>query len=127
MSESLTISQNPQLRESQDFYFLRSEGLNYLESIATKLWTDFNTHDPGITILEVLCYAITDLGYRTGFDMADIVAKDPAAAEDEHQFQFHTAREILTNRAWTELDYRKLLIDILGVDNAWLSGRNVAR
>lgn len=121
MSESLTISQNPQLRESQDFYFLRSEGLKYLESIATKLWTDFNTHDPGITILEVLCYAITDLGYRTGFDMADIVAKDPAAAEDEHSFQFHTAREILTNRAWTELDYRKLLIDILGVDNAWLS------
>jgi len=120
MSKSTTISQNPELRESQDFLFLRSEGLTYLESIATKLWTDFNTHDPGITILEVLCYAITDLGYRTGFDMADIVAKDPAAAEAEHQQQFHTARKILTNRAWTELDYRKLLIDILGVDNAWL-------
>lgn len=120
MSESLTISQNPELKGSQDFLFLRKEGLTYLESIASKLWSDFNTHDPGITILEVLCYAITDLGYRTGFNMADIVAKNPAEGEDEHQFQFHTAREIFTNHAWTELDYRKLLIDILGVDNAWL-------
>jgi hypothetical protein len=27
-------------------------------------WTDFNTHDPGVTVLEVLAYAITDLQYR---------------------------------------------------------------
>ncbi len=118
MSQSITISQNPSLRESQDYYFLRQEGLKYLETIATKLWTDFNTHDPGITILEVMAYAITDLGYRTGFEMKDIVAE---ATEGEHKFQFHTAKNILTNRAFTELDYRKLLIDILGVDNAWFT------
>jgi len=29
-------------------------------------WTDTNTHDPGITILQVLCYLITDLQYRGG-------------------------------------------------------------
>jgi hypothetical protein len=28
-------------------------------------WTDTNEHDPGITVLEVLCYAITDLQYRS--------------------------------------------------------------
>jgi len=32
---------------------------------------------------------------------------------------FFTAREIMTNAALTELDYRKLLIDIEGVANAW--------
>lgn len=27
-------------------------------------WTDVNTHDPGITVLELLAYALTDLEYR---------------------------------------------------------------
>ncbi len=29
-------------------------------------WTDTNAHDPGTTLLEVLCYAITDLQHRGG-------------------------------------------------------------
>ena len=28
-------------------------------------WTEHNMHDPGITVLEVLAYALTDLQYRT--------------------------------------------------------------
>jgi hypothetical protein len=27
-------------------------------------WTDTNAHDPGVTVLEVICYAITDMQYR---------------------------------------------------------------
>lgn len=27
-------------------------------------WTDLNTHDPGVTVLEVLAYALSDLQYR---------------------------------------------------------------
>ena len=30
-------------------------------------WTDYNYHDPGITLLEQICYAITDLGYKSNF------------------------------------------------------------
>ena len=26
-------------------------------------WSDFNSHDPGITILEQLCFALTELGF----------------------------------------------------------------
>lgn len=29
-------------------------------------WTDTNVHDPGMTVLEVLSYALTDLQYRSG-------------------------------------------------------------
>ena len=45
-----------------DYAFLRQEGIRWLEQLAGDQWTDFNTHDPGITILEQLCYALTDLG-----------------------------------------------------------------
>ncbi|WP_201747752.1 hypothetical protein [Dyadobacter flavalbus] len=36
-----------------------------IRALSGKRWTDHNLHDPGITTLEVLCYALTDLGYRT--------------------------------------------------------------
>ena len=50
---------------------LRAEGLSHIQSLSHSLWTDYNAHDPGITTLEALCYAITELGYRSGFDMQD--------------------------------------------------------
>ncbi|NEQ10530.1 MAG: hypothetical protein F6K37_32810 [Moorea sp. SIO4E2] len=84
-----------------------------------KLWTDYNTHDPGITILEQLCYAITDLSYRLDFEMKDLLAPAPGDVEINNK-QFFTAREILTVNPLTINDYRKLLIDIDGVKNAWV-------
>ena len=43
-------------------------------------WTDNNVHDPGTTVLEVLCYAITDLQYRNGAldDRARMLARTVA-------------------------------------------------
>jgi hypothetical protein len=31
-------------------------------------WTEHNTHDPGMTVLELLAYALTDLQYRSTLD-----------------------------------------------------------
>ena len=61
---------------TKDFNYLREEGLKYIQQLSGKLWTDHNLHDPGITILEVLCYALMDLGYRTGFPMNDMVREE---------------------------------------------------
>ena len=58
-----TNSRHPPLQSATlDYGTLRQQGIRYLERLAGKAWTDFNAHDPGITILEQLCYAITDLG-----------------------------------------------------------------
>ena len=77
MEEPLTISDKENLSKSQDYDFLREEALQYIQSISGKLWTDYNTHDPGITILEVLCYALTDMGYRSSFPIQDLLAPRP--------------------------------------------------
>jgi len=96
------------------------EGLSLIEKLSHEEWTDYNTHDPGITILELLCYAITELGYKTSHDIRDLlVERDDNAFKD--MFQFFTARRILTNKPVTFNDYRKLLIDMDGVKNAWLN------
>ena len=118
MNEISTIPKNRQLSKSQDYETLRAEGLKYIEELAHALWTDYNAHDPGITILEALCYAMTEAGYRSEFDMKDLLTKDDGQTVDD-QVLF-TAKRILTNNPLTINDYRKLLIDIVGVHNAWL-------
>lgn len=104
------------LKPSQDYDFLRKEGLKYIEKLGNTFWTDYNAHDPGITILEALSYVITELGYRTDFYIKDLLTSKNGQILNG---SFFTAREIMTNAALTELDYRKLLIDIEGITNAW--------
>lgn len=119
MEEKDTISKRINLSTAQDYELLRKEGLALIESLSHELWTDYNTHDPGITTLEALCYAITELGYRNGFDMKDLVVTEGSGINDADRVLF-TAKEILTNNPLTINDYRKLLVDIEGLHNAWL-------
>jgi len=132
MSDSITISKKTPDSKSQQYDFLREEGIKYIQSLAGKIWTDYNIHDPGVTILEVLSYAITELGYRASYDIKDLLAIDPNDKNAADIRNFFTAREILPNTPVTINDYRKLLIDVdaweplnencqhVGIKNAWL-------
>lgn len=102
-----------------DFDKLRAEGISYLGDLSGKIWTDHNAHDPGITILEVLCYALLDLGYRTNLPAEDLLTRNPSDTSPKDN-NFFTPAEILACNPLTIIDYRKLLIDIDGVKNAWL-------
>lgn len=117
MREPLTITTEP-LEPGMDYARLRAEGQQHIASLAGHVWTDYNATDPGITLLESLCYAITDLSYRLGFAMEDLLAADPDSRASGKQF--FSAREILTVNPLTVIDFRKLLIDIKGVKNAWV-------
>ncbi|MEP4579031.1 MAG: hypothetical protein ABJZ80_12680, partial [Gilvibacter sp.] len=76
------------------------------------------SHDPGVTMLEMLCYAITDLGMRIDMPLEDILtSQDPLKNINK---QFYKASEILPNKAVTAADYRKLFIDLDGVKNCWM-------
>ncbi len=76
MTASKTISNKPPEQPGMDYAFLREQGIKYLQKLGPRDWTNFNAHDPGITILEILCFAITDLSYRLGFDIADLLSPD---------------------------------------------------
>lgn len=118
---SKTIPKQPALKPAEDFYLLRREGIGFIEKMGSRFWTDYNTHDPGITILEALCYAITDIAYRTGWEIKDILTPEAQSPEQPFPNQpFFTAREILTVNPWTPDDFRRLLIDLELVRNAWV-------
>lgn len=119
MSTSITISKANQLLPTEDFWGLRDTGIAHIENLGSDLWTDYNTHDPGITILEAVCYALTDLGYRTGFEMKDLLAPSHNS-EKAWEHIFYTARQIFHCNPLTINDYRKIIIDVRGVRNAWI-------
>src|SRR5436190_15535994 len=118
MAETLFIPKIQSLPDNQDYQFLRKQGLQYIENLAHELWTDYNEHDPGITIMELLCYAITELGYRCDFDMQDLLA-DKDGKTDANQ-AFFSAKNILTINPLTVEDFRKILIDTIDVSNAFM-------
>ena len=117
IKKSITIPKDVSTRNDLDFEFLKKTGIEYIESMGGGLWTDYNEHDPGITMLEMLAYAITDLGNRIDLPMSDLLT-----TKDDHDIskQFYKAADILPNKAVTALDYRKILIDLDGVRNCWI-------
>ncbi|MBX9899813.1 MAG: hypothetical protein K2Y28_03430 [Burkholderiaceae bacterium] len=107
-----------------DFDQLRLAGIAYLQALCGDVWTDHNLHDPGITILEQLCYALTDLTYRTEFDVADYLADADGEIDFQHQ-ALYRPQEILSNQALTEDDYRKLFYDqIPQLSDVWVKAHS---
>lgn len=115
MDTAPVISTLPPELKSQDFNFLRSEGLSAIQAFAARSWTDHNLHDPGITLLEVISYAITEGGLKAGIDVKDLIASGSMLRAPE----FFTAAQVLPTAPVTVTDYRKLLIDHPLVNNAW--------
>ena len=120
MLSQLTIPRDGPADPALDWGKLYALGLSHVQQLASRIWTDYNVHDPGITTLELLCYTLTDLSYRAAFPVEDLLASETGNAE-EMKKQFFTPRQILPSRPLTLLDYRKLIIDLKGVKNAWLS------
>lgn len=113
----ITIPKQVDSKDDLDFHFLKKVGVEYIESLGGGLWTDYNTHDPGMTFLDMLCYVISDLGNRINMPIENLLSREDGSG---YQSQFHLAEKILPNRALTQLDYRKLFINIDCVRNCWL-------
>ncbi len=122
MPEELYIDINNELLPHEDYNYLRAEGIKLIERLSGKIWTNYNAHDPGITILEALCYALTELGYKTSFDIKDLLVSKNGTQDWSEVF--FTAKQMLTSNPVTITDYRKLIIDTDGVKNAWVDVTN---
>lgn len=103
-----------------DFDALRAEGIDALQGLCSTLWTDYNLHDPGVTVLEQLVYGLTDLAYRTEFDVADyLTGPDGDIAWDD--LALLPPQEAFHGQALTVTDYRRLLYSAIpSVGEVWV-------
>lgn len=118
ITNATKIPKDVETNDDLDFQHLIQLGIAYIEAMGGGLWTDLNDSDSGKTMLDILCYAITDLGARLDLPIEDLLASknDPTFKD-----QFYDASEILPSCPVSELDYRKLFLDIPGIRNCWLS------
>ncbi len=121
MAESVTIPKKKK-DGSDEFSFARlyQQGLEYIQQLSGERWTDYNLHDPGVTILEQLCFALTDLLYRTDYSVPDLLT-GPDGRLDYAALSLHPPEKIFPSRPVTSDDYRRILFSTIEeIDNVWM-------
>lgn len=116
MKDLVTLSKEVPKDSALSYEFLREEGIKFIQQLGGNTWTDHNIHDPGITILEQICYAITDLAYLMDYDIKELLGSDGTSSYTD----LYSAATILSTKPITLLDLRKMVMDIEGVKNAWV-------
>jgi hypothetical protein len=114
LPEPPTLPRLPKVAAETSFDALRAEGIRRVQALAGTRWTDYNLHDPGVTLLEAACFALTEGAYRVDFPVADHLS-------DEHD-RIAWARHglLLPQQAFpcrptTATDLRRSLLDRLPV------------
>ncbi|WP_428241077.1 hypothetical protein [Gynuella sp.] len=109
--------------QSQNSLYLKQQAVNLVQQVCQQNWTDHNTADPGITLLEVLSFAISDMCYRLEFSVPDLLAPDRARNDWEPE-AFFLAPTILPSNLVTHTDIRQAIIDVAGVRNVSIMSAN---
>ncbi len=91
-----------------DFKKLREEGIQLIQALSGSIWTDYNLHDPGVTTLEILCYALTELGYRTALLKEALEAEETAEPDFVDKY-FFRPDELLPHCPVTKWDYEDFI------------------
>lgn len=115
-----SIKHKNELSPSQDYYFLRKEGIRLVQDLAGKIWTDYNEHDPGVTILEQLCFALTDIAYRTNIELPRLLFSEGDQERIALNNGFFAPEDVLLTSQVTLQDHKILFLDKLtGINNIW--------
>ncbi|MCB1037445.1 MAG: hypothetical protein KDD47_26680, partial [Acidobacteria bacterium] len=120
MNEPMTIDPAPPANPGMDYYALKREGTRWVQALSGRVWTDYNEHDPGVTTLEQLCYALTELSYRAQLPMEDLLTRRDGEIDYRRQ-ALYPPIEILPGNPVTTDDVRKLIVDrVKELANAWV-------
>ncbi|NDV82955.1 hypothetical protein [Bacteroides sp. 51] len=118
MKKHITI---PRKEPSQDLYTqLQEAALNAVQRYSGNLWTDYNEHDPGVTVMDVLNYTLLETDYRLQFDLQDYLTPAKGKWLPSGNALF-SPLEIFPVNPVTEVDYRKLFVSSIDdLKNVWV-------
>lgn len=87
---------------------LQKESLKMVQQLSGNLWTDYNDHDPGVTIMDILNYALLDLEYLCSFPLAEYLSKEDFLSE---HIGLLSPDILFAPSIVTTNDYTKLILD----------------
>lgn len=125
MTEPLgTIGRAPLAAPGLEYNKLREQAIVRIQHLSGKIWTDYNYSDPGVTILEQLCYALTELPYRALFDVPTLLSPRRAEYVPLNRHGLYAAWAMLPCAPVTADDLRRVVLDrVPGVANVWFEPR----
>ncbi|MDO6686774.1 MULTISPECIES: hypothetical protein [unclassified Agarivorans] len=103
----LPIEQQTELLDYKELY---TQGLVLVQQLSGDSWTDYNVHDPGVTLLEHLCFALSDLSYRASFSPQSYL-NDSGAEQDYNQYNLFDHATVSKIHPNNGNDLRQLLLN----------------
>ncbi len=62
--------------ESSPYKEYQDKALALIQELCGEIWTNFNEHDPGVTILDIVNYALLELQYSLKFPFESYISED---------------------------------------------------
>lgn len=109
MDDFVILNRPPDAAENP--YWLKSQGIQALQQLVGDVWSLYNDVDPGVTLLEHLCWALSEIAYCAGFPLEDLLTGPDGALAVPDQFPDQT--DILSHQPVGSDDYGKGLFDQL--------------
>lgn len=96
---------------------LQRRTLEEVQRLSGKVWTDYNAHDPGVTLAEAANHALAELDYKLGFGVKDSLSEQ-GRPFDGNRFGLFPPVEVYTTSPVTEDDWRRALFAaVSGIGN----------
>lgn len=106
---NFTIKRDQVDSDAVNYEKLLEQGMLLAGKYSGDIWTNFNHSDPGITILQNLCYALTELGYKTELPIADLLTNEHGNINFRNHF-FKPEKALTTSPVLLK-DFKKLILN----------------
>lgn len=88
---------------------LQSRTLDSVQRLSGNVWTDFNVHDPGVTIADIFNYALYELHYKFQFPFESYLNIEERKEAAYHRKGFLSSGYIFRDSIVTISDYERLI------------------
>lgn len=83
--------------------------INKAQCLSGRFWTNYNTTDPGITAANAVSYALSELGYKLGFELVDYLMREHLIFRPQ-EFGLFLPEEVYPTTPVTIKDYQILFL-----------------
>ncbi|MDR3061989.1 MAG: hypothetical protein LBU57_07745 [Dysgonamonadaceae bacterium] len=104
-------------KENNFYRHLQNQSLEMIQRLSGERWTDFNEHDPGVTLLDILNYALLELSYQLEAPFETYLVDSGTKDFCYEQAGLIPPQKIFEPVVVAPPDYESLVIKIAGVKN----------
>ncbi|WP_296426462.1 hypothetical protein [Yoonia sp.] len=102
-----------------DFNALRAKGIAAAQDASGKVWTDYNLHDPGVTLLEQTVFALTEVAFIGDHAVRDLLT-DADSGFSPDTLALFGPDTVLQGRPVTRADLASYLSDLPQIERVFV-------